>query len=629
MPQDDSATEDEIRPLAPRTMSSKPRVHPLAKPTLMQRQSSTFKYNTFPAAPPRNLGNKASKDDMKKTVSAVPPPSPPPEQSSDNSENHEHHETPLPKGQLAILAVIALAEQTALNSISPYLPEMASTFPEVQDGQVGLYVGLIASSFALAQFATNFGWGLLSDRIGRKPIVLLGTFLTAVCFVLFGMSRTLWQAVVVQVLMGSVNGNQGVISTCLGEITDRSNQSRAFTYLPVIYGLGGITGPLAGGLLVFKKIPFTNRDNPYPYLPPNLFAAAVLMIDLVLTMFFLEESLDEAKDMPPLGKRVGTLFTWIWQFTSSRRPTYLRRNRNLKSTEQHQYGAISQNGDGATEDDSDDSVGSAPTLFSSPKNDHSRLKMSEVLNRDTILLLITFLIFQLANISFNSLYPIFAQAQPPTGRDLNPEEIGFSLAFAGVITILFQIGIFGRLREKAGNKATYRAGLAGFVVAFLLIPFVGYKNGSDRHNTSPTTTTGKVWLWIELGAVLIIKTVAAVGGLTSALLLITNSAPSHAVLGTLNGLAQTLSAGGRAVGPFLSGALFTAATKVEGKGELVAFGVFAGVAFVGFGLSFGIRGQGLEAEGFDESQAAAGGEGSGGENGDGGENAAGSGERRG
>lgn len=630
MPQDDSATEDEIRPLAPRTMSSKPRVHPLAKPTLMQRQSSTFKYNTFPAAPPRNLGNKASKDDMKKTVSAVPPPSPPPEQSSDNSENHEHHETPLPKGQLAILAVIALAEQTALNSISPYLPEMASTFPEVQDGQVGLYVGLIASSFALAQFATNFGWGLLSDRIGRKPIVLLGTFLTAVCFVLFGMSRTLWQAVVVQVLMGSVNGNQGVISTCLGEITDRSNQSRAFTYLPVIYGLGGITGPLAGGLLVFKKIPFTNRDNPYPYLPPNLFAAAVLMIDLVLTMFFLEESLDEAKDMPPLGKRVGTLFTWIWQFTSSRRPTYLRRNRNLKSTEQHQYGAISQNGDGATEDDdSDDSVGSAPTLFSSPKNDHSRLKMSEVLNRDTILLLITFLIFQLANISFNSLYPIFAQAQPPTGRDLNPEEIGFSLAFAGVITILFQIGIFGRLREKAGNKATYRAGLAGFVVAFLLIPFVGYKNGSDRHNTSPTTTTGKVWLWIELGAVLIIKTVAAVGGLTSALLLITNSAPSHAVLGTLNGLAQTLSAGGRAVGPFLSGALFTAATKVEGKGELVAFGVFAGVAFVGFGLSFGIRGQGLEAEGFDESQAAAGGEGNGGENGDVGESAAGSGERRG
>lgn len=607
-----SATEDETRPLVRRTTSSKPLLHPLSKPTLMQRQSSTFKYNTFPAAPPRNLGNRSSKEDMKKNNSdregpavAVPPPSPPHSESGDGPDKHsEHHETPLPKKQLAILAVIALAEQTALNSISPYLPEMASKFPEVEEGQVGLYVGLIASAFALAQFATNFGWGLLSDRIGRKPIVLLGTFLTAVCFVLFGMCRTLWQAVFVQVLMGSVNGNQGVISTCLGEITDRSNQSRAFTYLPVIYGLGGITGPLAGGLLVSKKIPFTNKDNPYPYLPPNLFAAAVLAIDLVLTMIFLEESLDEARDMPPLGKRIGTLFTWIWQFSSSRRPTYLRRHKNPKNQEQHPYGAVSQNGDGTADEDAsdDESLGDAPAVFASSVSNSNRLRMREVLNRDTILLLITFLVFQLANISFNSLYPIFAQAPAPTGRDLKPEEIGFSLAFAGIITILFQVGIFGRLREKVGNKATYRTGLAGFVVAFLLIPFVGYKNGSPRNVNNPTTTTGKVWLWIELGAVLIIKTVAAVGGLTSALLLITNSAPSHAVLGTLNGLAQTLSAGGRAVGPFVSGALFTAATKFEGKGELLAFGIFAGISFLGFLLSFGIRGAGLEADGLDEHE---------------------------
>lgn len=602
-----SAENDETRPLAPRTSSSRLRIHPLAKPTLQQRQSSTFKYNTFPAAPPRNLGNRSSKDDMKKnnTAVAVPPPSPPHSDSDDEpSKDAEHHETPLPKRQLAILAVIALAEQTALNSISPYLPEMASTFPEVQEGQVGLYVGLIASAFALAQFATNFFWGLLSDRIGRKPIVLLGTFLTAICFVLFGMSRTMWQAVLVQVLMGSVNGNQGVISTCLGEITDRSNQSRAFTYLPVIYGLGGITGPLAGGLLVFKKIPFTNRENPYPYLPPNLFAAAVLLIDLVLTMLFLEESLDEARDMPPLGKRIGTLFTWMWQFTSSRRPTYLRRSRNTKNQDQDRYGALSQDVDGTAEEDmsDDESIGSAPALFASSGSNNNRLRMREVLNRDTVLLLITFLIFQLANISFNSLYPIFAQAAPPTGRDLKPEEIGFSLAFAGVITILFQIGIFGQLREKAGNKVTYRAGLAGFVVAFLLIPFVGYKNGARRHAKNPPTTVGKVWLWVELGAVLIIKTVAAVGGLTSALLLITNSAPSHAVLGTLNGLAQTLSAAGRAVGPFISGALFTAATKIEGKGELLAFGIFGGISFIGFLMSFGIRSAALEADGVDEHE---------------------------
>lgn len=70
----------------------------------------------------------------------------------------------------------------------------------------------------------------------------------------------------------------------------------------------------------------------------------------------------------------------------------------------------------------------------------------------------------------------------------------------------------------------------------------------------------------------------------------------------MNGLAQTLSAAGRAAGPFLSGGLFSLATHVKPKGEALAFGVFGGIAFVGFLGSFGIRGSGLEAEGWDEEE---------------------------
>jgi len=84
---------------------------------------------------------------------------------------------------------------------------------------------------------------------------------------------------------------------------------------------------------------------------------------------------------------------------------------------------------------------------------------------------------------------------------------------------------------------------------------------------------------------------------------ITNSAPNHQVLGTLNGLAQTLSAAGRAAGPFLSGSLFTAATKVTPKGEALAFGVFGGITFIGFLLSFGIRGSELESEDFEDEDS--------------------------
>ena len=464
-----------------------------------RRKTSTLHYQTFPTKPPTSRGRPLSTT------------SPPHHHGHDTESEDSGHESPLPKKQLIVLAIIALAEQTAFNSISPYLPEMTSTFPEVKPGQVGIYVGLIASSFALAQFATNFFWGWLSDRVGRKPVILIGTFLTLACFTAFGFCRTLWQAVLVQALMGLVNGNQGVVSSCLGEITDRSNQSRAFTYLPVVYSIGAITGPVLGGMMVFSQNPFNkSKPNPYPYLVPNLFSAAVLLIDLVVTMIFFDECLEEAQDFPPLGKRVKNLFVWLWEFTSSTRPTYLRRmmRRPKPNEPQHHLDGVEEEEEGNPEDSQGENTGVFPT---SGEN----LTKKELFNRDTILLLLTYFIFQLANISYNSLYPIFGQEQPPAGRNLSPEEIGLSLGFAGVVTILFQVGIYGKLRDRIGNKTTYRVSLAAFVVAFLCMPWIGYKEGNGTG-----LGTGKVWLFIELGFVLIIKTVASVGGLTAALLLV-------------------------------------------------------------------------------------------------------------
>lgn len=486
---------------------------------------------------------------------------------------------------MMVLALIALCEQTAFNSISPYLPDMASSFPEVKPGMVGVYVGMIGTAFAVAQLVTNYFWGWISDRIGRKPVILLGTILTAVCFVAFGFCSTLYQAVAVQALMGVVNGNQGLVSTCLGEITDKSNQSKAFTYLPVLYGLGGITGPLLGGLLVIRENPFKKGEpNPFPYLAPNLLSAAILVIDFVISLIFLEESLDDADTLPKFGKKIREMFSWLWQITSfGRRPRSVRPNLPYRLLREQS----------AEEHDSD--LDSASEV-SSENHGHESLTRSELLNRDTVLLLLTYLIFALCNIAFNALFPIFSQAAPPIGRGLTPSEIGLAQGFSGAVTIIFQICIFGQLRNKMGNRWSYRVGLFGFVVSFILMPFIGYK-GNDAANHG---LTGKTTLMaLELCFVLLVKTVASVGGLTSALLLITNSAPDHAVLGALNGLAQTLSAAGRAVGPFLSGSLFSLAMRIQPKGEAIPFGVFATVSLVGFFLSFGIQGRSLEADGWD------------------------------
>ena len=475
-----------------------------------RRQSSAIHYQTFPTPPPKSKGQPPS--DTSRNSSHDGPHIP---QTGFKGSNTE--ESPLPVRQLLVLAVISLSEQTALNSIGPYLPQMIGSFEGCQPGQVGLYVGLVASSFALAQFTTGFFWGWLSDKIGRKPVVLTGTLLTGACFVAFGFCQTLWQAIFIQVLTGLVNGNQGVVSTCLGEVTDRSNQSRAFVYLPVIYGLGGITGPVVGGLLVSKNAHFSKND-PYPYLKPNLVSAAVLIVDMIITMIFLEESLEEACRLPPLGKRVGNLFTWAWQFASSSRPSYLRIPSVGHKRSLHTNGDATN--DEEYQEDSDLDSASQTSIPELIPRHTTGLTHAQVFNRDTLLLMSTYLIFQLSNISYNSLYPIFGQADPPRGRDLSPKEIGFSLAFASAATIVFQLGFFGRLREKLGNRVTYRGCMAAMAVAFILTPWVGYK---DRKQGDGGISTGKAWLWIELGFVLLIKALAAVGCLTSFLLLVSVS----------------------------------------------------------------------------------------------------------
>lgn len=473
---------------------------PVNDRTSIKRRSSTQHYQTFDTPPPKSRGRPNSGQS----------------ESSGEASHDVHHESPdhsgqhspLPKRQMAVLAMIALAEQTALNSISPYLPDMASTFPEVKASEVGVYVGTIASAFALAQLATNYFWGWLSDRIGRKPVILLGTLLTALCFVAFGFCKTLWQAILVQALMGIVNGNQGLVSTCLGEITDRSNQSQAFTYLPVLYGLGGITGPLLGGLLVLERNPFTGEKSTYPYLAPNLLSAAILLLDLAITAIYLEESLEDADTLPKLGRKVRSLFTWLWQFTGfAPRPTYVRLPQATPVPHLRRHTSDNE--------DHDSDLDSASEVSSILPHNTEELTWEEIFTRDTILLLLTYLIFAFCNVSFNSLFPIFAQAKPPAGRHLTPSEIGLSQGFAGIVTIIFQICIFNRLRDKMGNRWSYRAGLFGFVLSFLLMPFIGYKSKNGNRLTSKSALMA-----FELCFVLLVKTVASVGGLTSALLLV-------------------------------------------------------------------------------------------------------------
>ena len=496
------------------------------------RRQSTYKYHTFPTQPPKTPSDAP---DSATTTTLLSPGSGDEHSGSKPRRGRHRHShstdstgkdaTPLPVKQLALLALLSLAEQTALNSIGPYLPTMIAAFPEIPDGEAGLYVGLLASSFAMAQLMTNFLWGYFSDRVGRKPVMLLGTALLAICFAFFGFCERYWQVLVVHIAMGLLNGNAAVVPTVLGEVTDRSNQSRAFTWLPVMYSIGGITGPALGGLLVGEP----GGRMRWPFLGPNVLSAALLLASVVVLGLWFDETLDEADrrhDIKGLAwlenlcrcsciraRRKGRQGSW-----SSRWPAAHRNSGPILVDRDDTITEYDEQGDTGEEQallhhDPEAQGPADRTKHAAPLR---RSTLRQILNWTTLSILFTYLIFQVANISFNSLYPIFASAPPPTGRELGPSVIGVSMSLAGLVTILFQVSLFEPLKARLGNLGTFRLSLLGLAVCMVLMPWVGYQDENGLLGWG----TGRSWLLAELGVVLVLKNLSAVGGLSCVLLLV-------------------------------------------------------------------------------------------------------------
>jgi MFS family permease len=115
--------------------------------------------------------------------------------------------------------------------------------------KVGYYVGLMVcfpvsishraervqvSLFFVSEAVTVLWWSRLSDRIGRKPVLIIGLSALAISMVLMGLSTSFWPLVLSRMLCGAMNGNTGVAKSALGEITDSTNVAQAFALMPCV-----------------------------------------------------------------------------------------------------------------------------------------------------------------------------------------------------------------------------------------------------------------------------------------------------------------------------------------------------------------------------------------------------------
>ncbi|KAG2364848.1 major facilitator superfamily domain-containing protein [Suillus spraguei] len=194
--------------------------------------------------------------------------------------------------------ILQLVEPIASMSIFPYINQLIRELGITggDDAAVGYYAGIIESLFFVAQTLTVLRWSRLSDRIGRKPVLLMGLSGTCISMLCFGLSTTFWGLVISRCMCGVLNGNVSVMKTMVGELTDSTNMAQGFALIPIMWCIGAFVGPLIGGTLsrpqdnwprLFAH-PFWSK---YPYFLPCAVSACGLVLGFFVLLFFLEETL--------------------------------------------------------------------------------------------------------------------------------------------------------------------------------------------------------------------------------------------------------------------------------------------------------------------------------------------------
>ncbi len=183
---------------------------------------------------------------------------------------------------MLILFLIVFVDLVGFGIIIPLLP-FYGEFHQASPDQVGL----LMATYSLTQFIAAPFWGRLSDRIGRRPVLIFTLAGAAASYVWLGFAHTLWALFAARALGGLMAGNISTAFAYVADITSPENRAKGMGIVGAAFGLGFIAGPAIGGILAGPDP--MNAD----YRSPSLAAAALSVVALVLALAILKESLSE------------------------------------------------------------------------------------------------------------------------------------------------------------------------------------------------------------------------------------------------------------------------------------------------------------------------------------------------
>ncbi len=329
-------------------------------------------------------------------------------------------------------------------------------------------VGLLFASYSIMQLIFSPILGSLSDKYGRRPVLLLSIIGTGIGFLVLGFADTLWMLFVGRILDGITGGNISTAQAYIADITTKENRAKGMGLIGAAFGFGFILGPAIGGILSRWGIHV-----------PFFFAAGLCFANALLLYFTLPETV--TPDHPARNLAAG-----------GRGFSHL-----LNSLRQPQL---------------------------------------------TFVLTIYFLFivaFSIMTTSF-SLYAMFR-----FGYDA--QHTGYLFAYVGLIAVIIQGGLIGRLVRRFGEPPLVIFGAFSFAISLFAVPFVGPAAGG-------------------LAALLIGGGVFSMGNslATPALTGLASKSVGPAEQGTVMGVTQSVASLARAVGPFLAAVLINSSIAHRG-----------------------------------------------------------------
>ena len=481
------------------------------------------------------------------------------------------------------------------------------------ENEIAIYAGMVTSAFAFAEFTTGMMWGGISDKFGRKPVLIMGLVGTMLSMLIFGFAKSFPVALIARAVGGALNGTVGVIQTTVAELaTEKEHQgmsnrsmilgvrmtddaqnclARAFAVMPFIWCLGSIIGPALGGLLAepVKRYPAVFYPGgvfeEYPYLLPNLVSASILVVGIIIGTLFLEETHQILREKPDIGVRTGRKIVGFFKKRTNA-------GGNIKSPKRYSS-PPNQQGEGllASGGSEYSTFASAPATNITEEQVRKSPPTTKTFTTPVVLLIVSYGILAYHTMGFEQTFPVFLSTprspEPPHhlfkftgGFGLDTQSIGFILSVQGVASMIIQFFFFPPIVGHFGILSVYRFCMFLYPISYLIVPYIDF--------LPPSLSMAGVC------AVLLVRIAFAVLAYPCNAILLTNAAPSFLVLGTINGIAASTASICRAFGPTITGLIYTQGLDLGMVG--LAWWANAGVCVLG-----GIQCLWIEEKDFDSS----------------------------